>query len=1322
MENDNRYRMTRGTVFVAVFCAVLMLGLPSFTNNGSMSPVGQAAAVHEDRTFTVGGPDLTVSTLSPFLYTMADEYIAIWYCMSTLLTYDLDLNLQGDLAEWWTVSDDGMNWTFKIVENARFYDPRDPDGGDHPLTVDDIIYTYWAVQNYRSNLHFYFPGEVDGSENTIADMVANGPYEFTIYLGVPYAPFVGAITTIPIIPKYYWEPNEVGGDPTGFKKALPIGSGPFWYGLSSTPTINEFPLYRNPNWHHEANRGWQIHVETLVYKGYTEPQTAWLELELGTIDCMMGVPPETYTSKIPDDEGRLQGFAQSTGFVYELNLNQMTDELRDELGWTSGSNNQILLDPAVKRAFAMCVDKELFISDVLRGLGTYADSLIPDVNPWYHRYDGPELVEFDPAAARQYLMDNGWAYDAAGNPADEDQLPLYGYWGDPATLEPLEFEFLTLNDVPEWQVGASLIMNWTSEAGIQLNLDLLPPSQMNSRWYDADYDVWLWDWIFTPMSDPSTDVLSVLTTQEIGSWSDVFMSDPYFDSLYNDSLRAMDVELRRSIVNEMQDVAYEDFCCQCIAYRKELYAVNNDRWTGYGDWEEYFMLMPDQCFPYLWMMISPSGTEWEDPPGANLAPEITSITPNPEGYINDPIEFTAGATDTSDMVYKWWWGDGNESEWETTPGPIEYAYSEDGYYTVYFAAKENESTLDYYSNWTKTMVTVIDASNTLPHSLSIDFSPTSPDTGDIVTFEGFATDNEDDELSYSWDFGDLYTGHGQTVSHQFFEAGSYTVTMSVTDNHVGLDPRPATTGVLISVGGNSPPTIDVPDFPSVRTDNATDFTVTASDPDSGDPLTYTWDWGDGSPLESTASDTATHTYDLQGTYTLEVFVYDGTGIASHNVSDTGLVTVMSEANNAPVVVTFEVDNAAPYTGEEITFTGVATDADGDMLKFTFSFGDGTYAVFDHAATDPDTEVTFTVDHAYTTATTKSARLYVYDGQANTSSAVVTISPVANAAPVVPDLEDKEILVNTTATFTTEAYDPDGDDISIWWDFGDGSEMESGATVTHEYTEPGDDIVFRVYVDDGFGHNVTKAAVITVLPDDTNVAPEVEALEDKTALVFELVEFTAVATDANDDELVYTWDFGDESDLMVGETVEHAYDAADGYTFTVYVDDGEFNVSESATITVSSSEAPVADAGDDATVTAGEAHTFDGSGSSDDVGVVNYTWTFTYDGSTVTLYGVGPEYTFEEAGEYNVTLTVKDAEDQTDTDSVIITVEGGDGKTFLESYGLALGLIAVVLIAAVAFFALKGKKGGKTPADSEVSGLSSEEPSEPGPPVDETPPQ
>ncbi len=530
-ESGGRMRASRTTLLVAVMCGVMMLGFPSFMNDaGPISAVDNAAALTDvDRLFSIGTSDLTISTLNPFQYTMADEYTVIWLCMSTVLTYGLDVELQGDLARSWEVSDDGLTWTFEIVDNAYFCDPTEPtvEDASRLVTVHDIIYTYWAVQNYKSNLHFYLPGgSADGVDvaPTIANMTADGDFRMTIVLDHPFAPFVGALTTVPIIPKYYWEPHESGsGDPTGWTQALPVGSGAFYYGLDGLPTAGEAPLLRNPIWFQEKNRGWQIHVDTLKLKDMTDSNTAWTELKLGNIDCMMGVQPSVYVGELQTLDDVI-GFAQSTGFVYEFNLNQLTEEKRAELGWTQGGayNNPILLDPEVKEAMAMCIDKDAFVSDVLEGLGTYADSLVPDINPWYHRYETP--VPFDTAAARQMLMDDGWNMDAAGNPATPTTIPLYGYFED--VLQPLEFRFVTLNDPPEWLAGANLMVDWCAEAGVKLNLELVAPNQMNTIWYYGDYDTWLWDWIFTPFSEPSTDILSVLTTDEIGSWSDVFICTP----------------------------------------------------------------------------------------------------------------------------------------------------------------------------------------------------------------------------------------------------------------------------------------------------------------------------------------------------------------------------------------------------------------------------------------------------------------------------------------------------------------------------------------------------------------------------------------------------------------------------------------------------------------------------------------------------------------------------------------------------------------------------------------------------------------------------
>lgn len=1067
---------------VAILLGAAMVGLPAFPGkDAGQGAVGTVAAADIDRLFTIGTIEIAVSTLNPFTYTMVDEYMAIWPCMSTLLTYDESMNRVGDLATDWTMSPDGLTWTFNLVNNAYFVEQTDPTSTAHPLTADDVIYTYWLVQNYTHNLHYYFPGYTDGNPSTIASMTKLSTYSFSITLREPYAPFLGALTGIPIVPKYYWEPLVAkAGSPQKVTGVLPIGSGPFYYALPGLPTTGEIVLKRSPLWFQEANKGWQIHVDTWKYKQFGDSATVWLELKNGNIDCMMGVPPSTYLGEVLSTPYVL-GFAQSTGFVYEYNLNQMSTLMRDQLvaaGWTNfrqGTNNQLLLDPVIKRAMAMSVDKQAFISDVLEGLGTIGDSLVPDVNPWHYAYGsapGETPIAFNTAAARSLLWANGWKYDAAGREVSETstQVPLYGYVG--GTLTPLSFRFYTLSSDPEWAIGAALIKGWAAQAGILLNLEIKSTNQMNSIWWNADYDTWLWDWMFTPMSDPSTDVLSVLTTMEIGSWSDVYYSNATFDDLYNRSVKAMDPAARRELTDQMQRMAYEDMSCQCVAYRKELYAVSTKRWVNYGDWNTSFMLMPDQGYPYLYMRISPNGI---NEPNKNLAPVITSLASSFEGTKDNPISFTGAATDTSTLNYQWYWGDGTTSGWLPSPSAT-HTYTSDGYYNVYFAAKEVSGTDDYYISWKNTTVKVIDPSNRAPTSLSISYVPASPDTGDVMTFTGSATDPDGDPLYFSWSFGDTYTGLGQVVTHQYMTPGTYSVVMSVTDDRVGTDPRPVTTSRLVSVAENRAPWIDVPDF-SVEWKRDYTFTVTASDPD-GDALRYTWFWGDGS-VSVTTSPSAVHQYSVKGTKTLRVYADDLTGLKNHNVSDTGSVLVYG-ANNNPAITTWSVSKSTPYSGEVVTFTAAGKDQDGDPLTFTLDFGDGTKAVRT-ASPKPNEVVSFDVPKVYASGGTFTAYLYVFDGLANITSSSIVMNVAWNYAPwFMTELQDTTAVINEAKSVTADVEDIDGDTLTYTWHWGDGAiSVTSVNTASHTYTAGGY-FVYSVYVDDAHGHNVSSTAIMHVL--------------------------------------------------------------------------------------------------------------------------------------------------------------------------------------------------------------------------------------------------
>ncbi|MGB2581972.1 MAG: PKD domain-containing protein, partial [Thermoplasmata archaeon] len=507
-------------------------------------------------------------------------------------------------------------------------------------------------------------------------------------------------------------------------------------------------------------------------------------------------------------------------------------------------------------------------------------------------------------------------------------------------------------------------------------------------WYSGDYDVWLWDWVMGVTSDPS-GILEVLTTMSIGSSSDIYWSDPTFDALYNLSLVTIDPAARQDIFDEMQTMAYWNLGCQCVAYASDNYGVSTLNWDpdSLGDWNTQYYLLPDISAQWPSMQMQPNN---------NHAPYFTGYTGMDSVVIAEvgvSESFTASGLDDDPLTvkeYRWFWGDGDKTSWSTS-GSATHTYAEDGVYEVWVAIREASSSNgfeDYFITSGMATVECYDMSNYPPTGVSFTVDPTDPDAGSYVTFTGTATDPDGDDLYYTWDFGDGHSDAGQVVEYQFGAVGSFTVTLSVTDNRLGHGTRPVTYSDLISVAANQPPTISVSDFADIPVKETRTYTVTASDPE--DSMEFTWIWGDGD-VSVTSVPSADHMYNVKGTYDLTVWADDLTGLAGHRVPAASHVYVYNpQTNKVPVISGFSADDITPSTWQEVTFTGSASDLDGDPLTFTVEFGDGSFYVESFGPNSGES-ITVTAEHTYESSGAKTARMYVSDGAANRSSGPLVVT-------------------------------------------------------------------------------------------------------------------------------------------------------------------------------------------------------------------------------------------------------------------------------------------------------------------------------------------
>lgn len=204
--------------------------------------------------------------------------------------------------------------------------------------------------------------------------------------------------------------------------------------------------------------------------------------------------------------------------------------------------------------------------------------------------------------------------------------------------------------------------------------------------------------------------------------------------------------------------------------------------------------------------------------------------------------------------------------------------------------------------------------------------------------------------NYTWDFGDG-TGqvNGSTPTHVYSSAGSYTVTLTVTDSNGQTDSASNTEAVTAT---DQPPTASFI-WGALNTSNPTNmsFDASASNDVDGQITSYSWNFGDGT---SSTGVLPTHSYATAGTYPVTLTVTDNGGLSASQCqgvqTDSGSgtqilpctqTTLTSSTNPAlagqPVTFTATVSPVPPATG---TPTGNVTFLDGSTSLGTVALGTG----------------------------------------------------------------------------------------------------------------------------------------------------------------------------------------------------------------------------------------------------------------------------------------------------------------------------------------------------------------------------------------------
>lgn len=426
-------------------------------------------------------------------------------------------------------------------------------------------------------------------------------------------------------------------------------------------------------------------------------------------------------------------------------------------------------------------------------------------------------------------------------------------------------------------------------------------------------------------------------------------------------------------------------------------------------------------------VMGTQGVMPNQPPTAAVTATLTDLTIQASG---------AGSSDPDGTIatYAWDFGDG-----ATGTGPsVSHTYAAAGTYTVTLTVTDNGG-----GTASTTYPVTVEAPNTAPTAgLTLDA------VGLNATFDGSAsTDSDGTVTAWAWDFGDGSVGSGQTAAHTYAANGTYTVSLTVTDND-GATSVAATQQIIVN---SIAPTAS---FTATQTYLGLAVDASASSDPDGTVASYAWSFGDGATGTGT---TASHGYAAPGTYTVTLVVTDNAGVTS--------VAAQQQ------VTAVQAPNVDPTAAFESTVTGLSlvadaddsVDSDGSVVDYAWTFGDGS------------TGTGKVAEHRYEAAGTYTVTLTISDNRGGTDevSHEVTVAPIKPTASFTAATD--RLQANFDASGST---DSDGTVEGYSWDFGDGTSGH-GATPGHTYATAGTYTVTLTVTDnDGASDTVSKPVSVT----------------------------------------------------------------------------------------------------------------------------------------------------------------------------------------------------------------------------------------------------
>ena len=504
------------------------------------------------------GTTQDLDAMNPFQTALVVGWEAFSLNYEFLNEFDQNLGPTPGYADSWTVSDDGLTYTYTIDPNKKWSDGE-------PATSEDVRWTFqFILDAAKSDAGAVCLGYLDPYliNAHLSKVEAPDPQTVVLTLSQPDERILQ--TNVPILPKHIW------GDQTldticDFQNEPPVvGSGP--YQAQEWQTGQYINFTKNPNWTKS-----ELGPDSVVLQIFKSSDTMVQALQSGELDYARGVNPQQFDAlkgqaNIDEAAGTANGYT-------ELGFNTYgTGTTTPKTIKGGGPSTTALLDQKFRDALGYAIDKQALVDKVLGGYGDIGTTEVPPFQVrWHVEPDNPRT--FDIELAKQKLTDAGYVLNSDGKRLDKDGKPI-------------SLSLVFPDSDSNYPQAAQFIQAWFQELGIEVTpqqfdsdtlIDKMLPPQAGD--YKADFDMFIWGW--GGDVDPDS-LLQIFTCDQIGNSSDSLYCNPKYDELYQQQNNATTYDERHAVMAEMQNLIYDEAPYHILYYDANLDAWRTDHFTGWG--------------------------------------------------------------------------------------------------------------------------------------------------------------------------------------------------------------------------------------------------------------------------------------------------------------------------------------------------------------------------------------------------------------------------------------------------------------------------------------------------------------------------------------------------------------------------------------------------------------------------------------------------------------------------------------------------------------------------------------------------------------------